>query len=61
MIANPDGSNPISLFDEITPHDLAYPTWSPDGRRIAFTMGGIENASAIYIVDVPEYLQPKSD
>jgi Tol biopolymer transport system component len=60
MIANRDGSNPISLFDDTTPHELAYPTWSPDGSQIAFTMGAIENANAIYIVDVPEHLQPDS-
>jgi WD40 repeat protein len=61
MITNADGSNPISLFNDKTPHELAYPTWSPDGSQIAFTVGARENANAIYIVDVPEELQPALD
>jgi hypothetical protein len=58
VIANKDGSNPTSIFDETTPSPLAYPTWSPDGSQIAITMGA--NANAIYIVDVPPEFQPKS-
>lgn len=61
MIANSDGSNPASLFNDTTPHELAYPTWSPDGRQIAFTMRARENVSAIYIVDIPDYLQSDSE
>jgi hypothetical protein len=60
MITNKDGSNPISLFNDTTPHELAYPTWSPDGSQIAFTMGALENANAIYIVEVPDNLRPDS-
>jgi hypothetical protein len=54
MIADADGSSPMSLFTDTTPHELAYPTWSPVGNQIAFTMGAKENANAIYIADVPE-------
>lgn len=60
MITDADGSNPVSLFIEPTPHELAYPTWSADGHQIAFTFGGLSGANAIYIVDVPEHLQSKS-
>jgi len=61
IISNKDGSDPVSLFPQTTPHELAYPTWSPDGRYIAFTFGAVSGANAIYIVDVPEPLQPSSE
>ena len=61
IISNADGSDPVSLFPQTTPHELAYPTWSPDGRYIAFTFGAVSGANAIYIVDVPEHLQPSSE
>ena len=61
IISNADGSDPVSLFPQTTPHELAYPIWSPDGRYIAFTFGAVSGANAIYIVDVPEHLQPSSE
>ncbi len=34
---NPDGRDPVRLSSR--PGDHAHPTWSPDGRRIAFALG----------------------
>ncbi|MFV2045018.1 MAG: hypothetical protein ACC700_17495 [Anaerolineales bacterium] len=57
MIANSDGSDPRPLFPDRPVGDLGFPTWSPDGARIAFAQGP-DGGNAIYIVDVPEELQP---
>jgi len=61
IITNADGSNPQQLFSNELPYGLSSPTWSPDGSKIAFTYGSKGNANAIYIVDVPEHLQPTSE
>lgn len=61
IITDADGSNPQQLFSNKLPYGLSSPTWSPDGSKIAFTYGSKGNANAIYIVDVPEHLQPKSE
>ncbi|MDO8055744.1 MAG: hypothetical protein Q6361_02685 [Candidatus Hermodarchaeota archaeon] len=57
-VSNADGSNPLRLLEpELALYQIRYPAWSPDGTRIVFTYGS-EGASTIYIMDVPEQLQP---
>lgn len=58
IIANPDGSDPQSLFGVEQFAFLASPTWSPDGTQIAFTKGWLEGVNAIYIASVPKNLRP---
>jgi len=67
-IANADGSNPENLIEPQAAYyhirDLA---WSPDSTQIAFVYGIISltysqpSFSDLFIVDVPEHLQPKSE
>jgi TolB protein len=48
-VMNADGSNPTNLTNHPAP-DYA-PTWSPDGRFIAFVSDRENNQSRIYIMD----------
>lgn len=57
MIADADGSGPNSLFgDQLVPF-LGYPTWAPDGTRLAFTQGP-EGGNAVYVAELHEILRP---
>jgi dipeptidyl aminopeptidase/acylaminoacyl peptidase len=54
---------PVRLLTE-APHDLAAPTWSPDGRTLAVAgnlrpRGDQERASAIYLLDVEDGGAPR--
>jgi len=57
VIADADGSNPQHLFSGALPFPMSFPSWSPDGKKIAFTYGGAQNTNAIYIAEVPEELR----
>ncbi len=58
MIANSDGTDARPLFGDQVVAFLASPTWSPDGSKIAFTKGWLENANGIYVAEVPIELRP---
>jgi len=45
------------LFSGALPFPMSFPSWSPDGKKIAFTYGGAQNTNAIYIAEVPEELR----
>ncbi len=46
-----DGANPVNLSKQLG--SMEGPSWSPDGKRIAFDTAGM-NPSSVYIVDVAE-------
>lgn len=48
-VMNEDGSDQVNLTNH--PSHEAYPNWSPDGTKIAFTNGGDED---IIVVDYPD-------
>lgn len=58
MIADADGSNATPLFVQDLPKIITYPTWSPDGSRIAFTYPGEAGANAVYVAEIPQALRP---
>jgi Tol biopolymer transport system component len=48
---NPDGSDPTKLFERGPccwngPH--GGPSWSPDGKKLVFTLGGLESGEVAY-------------
>ncbi len=48
-VMNADGSNPIRLTDNPAHHGF-FPSWSPDGTRIAFTSSRDGN-DEIYVMN----------
>jgi Tol biopolymer transport system component len=63
VIANADGSSPKTWAFPGLVERIRYPTWSPNGKQIAFAYGrfdgnGTNLVTQIIIVDVPPELQP---
>ena len=48
-----DGSNPRRLTDH--PAEDKYPSWSPDGRHIAFQSSRDHGNYEIYVMDIASY------
>jgi len=67
-IADADGSNPQRIIEPMAAYyQIRDSAWSPDGTKIALVYGLVGSGytqlhdSNLFIIDVPEHLQPKSE